>query len=193
VAAHSYRESRLPPAAPEHIQRQGLALLDEILGKASGTPFGQSVRGQVLAAEIRRLMDRGLVVFVTGLGAVGKYIEVPMGRNRLLIDTYHFGAGVSEDKRYVLPDADQVARAAFHEAVHSLRRETHCTEEECDGMLAAFQADAALSGSPMPVPALTDGSSVAEYVRTQYADLPHDADYRPVGLSRDEFERAVGW
>jgi len=182
---------RLPPRVPDATQQKGIERLNDILARIAATPFGRSARGQELRTELETLIASGQLLFVTNLGAEGKYMEVPFGTDVLCIDVFRFGR--DDATECVLPNDDQIARAAFHEAVHSLRTDGHCIDEECDGMVAAFQADAALTGKTLPTPVLADDQPIAQYVTEHYTDLERDAGYRPVGLSREEFDRLAGF
>lgn len=187
-AADRYRRSRRPAPAPPDVQRHGIELVEGILAKVAGTPFGQSERGKALAGTIRRFIGRGSVIFTADIASQALYRREFLGHEALYVKALAIGG------RLVQQDLELIAEGVFHEAVHALRGGGGrvSIEEECDGFAAGLAAGAAIAGHHLPEPLLIDGRPVAAFVRMAYPDSPRDPAYEPVGESRQWLARRTG-
>lgn len=183
-----YRESLRPEPAPADVQRQGIDTVRSILAKIQTTPFGQSQRGQLLAAQIESFLRRGRLVFTAAISTQALYRREPFGFEALYVKVFRMGG------RWVHQDLELIAEGIFHEAVHSLKSSYGgaSIEEECDGFTAGLTAGAAVTGKTLPEVLTLDGTPVADFVKQAYRTNPRRPDYVPVGESREWLLRRTG-
>jgi len=188
IVGVALRQRPKPPTpAPDGVQRQGLALMGDILAKIAPTGFGQSRRGQRLARVVRGLAARGRVVFSADI-APQALCRHEHGQGMLYIKVLRLG------HKLVHQTPEEVAEGLFHEAVHMC--EGHPAQsridEECDGYAAGLCAGAALVGRTQPDVLTIEGATVAEFVAREYPHLSRCPQYQPVGQSREWLARRTG-
>jgi len=184
AVAQAYRVSRRPRPAPRRLRDEGRRRLAQVLDAIEATPFGRTTRGRVLTAEARRFLDSKRVQFAIELGKVSLFRKELFSRPVIYINCEPMGTA------FHLPDRDTLARALYHEALHSVQG-TGSFEEECDAFTAAAQAEAALRGTKAPIPTLRDGEPIGTWVRDAYPDRERLPSYQPVGESRAWLQRRM--
>jgi hypothetical protein len=185
AAAFLPRSGRRSPA-PEAVQREGLRLVDDILARVGATPFGRAERGRLLAETVRGFVQRGRLVFTTGIQSQA-LCRREAGDGFLYVRVLLLGERLAHQTK------EEIAEGLFHEAVHARdASDESSVEEECDGFAAGLCAGAAVLGRSAPDLLTLEGQPVAEFVVGQYLGLPRSARYVPVGESREWLFRRTG-
>lgn len=187
VAVALYRRSQRLQAAPADVQRQGLALVEDIVARIAATECGRSRRGRLLCDTVAELVARRRVVFSGDIASQALYRD-EAGGGTLYVKVLRLGG------RLVHQTPEEIAEGLFHEAVHA-RQSQHgesSVEEECDGYAAGLCAGAAVAGRTLPDVLTIEAATVAEFVRAAYPGLPRRPDYQPVGESREWLVRRTG-
>jgi hypothetical protein len=182
---HRHIVAQRPHLVPDDIARKAHADLVAMLAKVATSPFGQTERGLALTQEARRYLDDGRLLFAQDMGKVSLFRKEFARRPVVYVNVPRFSNG------HAIPDAATLARAVYHEMLHSIQG-TGCYEEECDAFVVGSQADAALRGVPLEFPVYRDGMTVAVWVRRVYRGKNGSPEYQPLGHDRAWLARASG-
>jgi hypothetical protein len=186
LAIVSYQHAHRLNPAPAEVQTAGLAIMREALAVLKTSAFGSSNRGQIICAEIDKLLDEERVVFAAMHTTRGLTWDPILGRKTIYIKVLPMTNG-----RFLHQRPQGMIEALAHEAVHSIKntRGRISIEEEYDCFTAGIEAGLYVAGRPVPIVLSLDGKTVAEFVLAAYPNNRHDPRYKPVGAT---FEWLLG-
>ena len=187
VAIQAYRESKRPERAPRSVQNVGRQKIRTALERIAASEVGRSKRWQVVCAKVRALLESGDIIFTHEIRPQGLFRSEVSGPAYLYVKVFRDGAD-----GYTYMPLDQIAEAVAHETIHAIRTDSSCIEEECDGYAAGLTAGLVLRGETIPTPLTIDGRPAAQFILRAYRDLPRDAEYLPVGESREWLQTQTG-
>ncbi|MCB2156221.1 hypothetical protein KQI84_15195 [bacterium] len=186
-AVWAWRLSKRPPeVTPEHA-KQGIAQVEAVLEKIDASDFGQTERGQILTARLRKFIASGHLRFSPDLRAESILWDQPGLPQMIYIGAMESPRGAT------FPNAERLAKRLYHEALHAEQNsKVVCLEEECDAFTAAEEASAAVAGRKPRYPVLRDNEPIWDWVNVNYTEMSSNENYRPVGRSHDDLAEKAG-
>lgn len=188
LAIVSYQYAHRLPPAPAAAQTSGLAIMREALVTLKNSDFAVSSRGQIICAEMSKLLDEKRVVFAIMQTTRGLTWGPILGRKTIYIKVLPMSNG-----RFLHQRPQDMIEALAHEAVHSIKntRRRISIEEEYDCFAAGIEAGLYVGGHPVPVVLSLDGKTVADFVQAAYPKYRHNPRYKPVGATLEWLLRRV--